>query len=431
LNINGWQLQTRITMSQLLVKLLEIDITPLLPHTLAGYSNRKTNYKKINDRLSASIICFNSNNTKVLFVSIDTLFVHQRLKEIILNAILKKDIQPENFFLTATHTHFAPSLDPDKPELGGYSQTYFDWVSEQLITGINSLENITYSPVEIRSGKKKVALSINRRRPFLYWENHFPKIKIENAPNYLKKINDELNVQSLWSNNKMIGVIWNYASHPTAYYEMESVTSHYIGAVRSYLKKTYGDEVTVCFLQGFAGDIRPLIPAELNGIRKKIKSFFLNKDPFVQITKAQYEEWVRQLGIAVDTCLRTSQAIKASDIEMKGDIIAFKAGEIMSLEKNENTELTIQRISISKRLKIIGISAEPLMGFQKLIQQVYLTDELIFCGYINTVFGYLPTLKDIRKGGYEVNEFQRLFNIKGVFKYDLEEILIKKLYLLK
>src|SRR3954471_9541724 len=133
LNINGWQLQTRITMSQLLVKLLEIDITPLLPHTLAGYSNRKTNYKKINDRLSASIICFNSNNTKVLFVSIDTLFVHQRLKEIILNAILKKDIQPENFFLTATHTHFAPSLDPDKPELGGYSQTYFDWVSEQLI----------------------------------------------------------------------------------------------------------------------------------------------------------------------------------------------------------------------------------------------------------------------------------------------------------
>jgi hypothetical protein len=419
-------------MPQLLAKLLEVDITPLFPHPLAGYTNRKNNFAAVNDKLIASLIYFNHNNTAFLIASIDSLFVHQRLKTIVMDGILKKEkLQPENFFLTATHTHFSPSLDPDKPLLQGYSQGYFDWVCEQLIRGIDSLEEMEAIPVEIKHSKTKTGLSINRRRRFISWEGFIPKKSTYNAPNFLKKFNDEIRVISLWNKNKPIGVIWNYAAHPTVYPEMDKITANYMGAIRSNLKKEYGSDITVCFLQGFAGDIRPMIPSGLNSWAKKMKNLFFIKDPFVAINREQYQQWVQQLFLHVQDCLKTAELIHPDDLEMKGKLISFQLDEIMTLENDKNPEITMQEMALSEQLKLIGISAEPLMDVQELVRKVYPTGELFCCGYINTVFGYLPTQQEVMLGGYEISEFQQLFNIKGKFKQDLDQLLVKKITLLK
>ena len=48
-------------------------------------------------------------------------------------------------------------------------------------------------------------------------------------------------------------------------------------------------------------------------------------------------------------------------------------------------------------------------------------------GYIDNVYGYLPTKAMLAEGGYEVRGFMKPFGIKGEFVANIDEIIIESL----
>src|SRR5207247_291933 len=70
-----------------------------------------------------------------------------------------------SFLFAASHTHFAPAVDPSKPLLGRAQPAYVNWVAERgaaLLRRLAAAEPMPRGLVEYRSGP--AAHAINRRR---------------------------------------------------------------------------------------------------------------------------------------------------------------------------------------------------------------------------------------------------------------------------
>ncbi len=93
------------------------DITPAKPVMLAGYGSRRDLSQGVHDPLSARVVAFEQDGKRLVLVSTDLLGFYGDSAESVRKAILDAcRLQPSELFLTATHTHAAPtiSLQSDK-----------------------------------------------------------------------------------------------------------------------------------------------------------------------------------------------------------------------------------------------------------------------------------------------------------------------------
>ena len=103
-----------------------LDISPAEPLPLSGWSHRTSDFKSIKLGLEANILIFDQKETLYIIISVDCLFISSQLKKVITNKLNEHNIKcnDDNILLLASHTHFAPGLDENKPELGKIDKTY-------------------------------------------------------------------------------------------------------------------------------------------------------------------------------------------------------------------------------------------------------------------------------------------------------------------
>ena len=70
-------------------------------------------------------------------------------------------------------------------------------------------------------------------------------------------------------------------------------------------------------------------------------------------------------------------------------------------------------IALSKTHVILGVSAEVVSLYSLELQQRYPNKIIIPVGCVGTVFGYWPTKKMLKEGGYEVNGFKKAFHLRA------------------
>ena len=67
---------------------------------------------------------------------------------------------------------------------------------------------------------------------------------------------------------------------------------------------------------------------------------------------------------------------------------------------------------------IVALSAEVVAEYTQFFKDKFPNKTVIPVGYINTPFGYLPTQKILREGGYEAIDHFDSFSIIGNFNKD-------------
>ena len=94
----------------------------------------------------------------------------------------------------------------------------------------------------------------------------------------------------------------------------------------------------------------------------------------------------------------------------------------------EVSDVTLHWFDLAEDLRVTGISAEVCWEYIDLVRNVFPSQKIWPVGYIDNVFGYLPTQDMLSEGGYEVAGFRKAFGIRGEFVENLEET-VKKLVL--
>jgi hypothetical protein len=91
----------------------------------------------------------------------------------------------------------------------------------------------------------------------------------------------------------------------------------------------------------------------------------------------------------------------------------------------EIDKVTFHSFELSEDIEVVGISAEVCWEYAALLEHGLAGKTLWPLGYIDSVYGYLPTTAMLAEGGYEVSGFMQSFGIKGEYIHNIEEIIIR------
>ena len=280
-----------------------IDITPLIPVPLAGFSMRTNNFTGVADPLEANVLILQQGGCRTIIVSLDLLYVGRALRAGIMRH-LKGLVKEEDLFLAATHTHFAPAVDNTKQRIGIVDHNYLSYITDRIASLIvHLLTEGDFQPAILFYKTGPCDLCVNRRK--LCWQKSYPvpKRKLRMQPNTKAIRETHLRlIQVVTLTGHTMAVLWNYSCHPVCFPFSDQVSADYPGAVRAGLRHNYDHNLPVVFLQGFSGNIRPKAfsrspggPAEIKNLLKKL----INGQEFGPFLPAEWDDWVLKVYRAV------------------------------------------------------------------------------------------------------------------------------------
>jgi len=398
-----------------------IDITPRGPVPLAGFTDRTGPSRGVADPLELNALLLRTPHTSVAILSADLLFVTEDLKRRVAAAVRDHvTLSDASFLFAASHTHFAPAVDPSKPLLGRAEPAYVNWVAERAAALLRRLAAAEPTPgglVEYRSGP--AAHAINRRR--MGWRislRHLPRRAALRAPDPTGPRDETVHILTFTDGGERpVALLWSYACHPVTFAEPWQVSADYPGVVRRALRAAFGADLPVLFLQGCAGDIRPRELGRPRTLGRRLAERVVGK-LFTPFTAPEYVAWSGSLATRVVEVARgraTSYPLAPAATETRLRLSTLLTGA------SPDRDVTLQRLRVAPGLAIAALSAEPVAEYGPILRAQE-PGIVIPVGYTDTVFGYLPSARMLGQHGYEDEGFMKAFGIAGRFRPDIEEV---------
>ncbi len=391
-----------------------ISISPSQPVPLAGKGGRSRVSTCLHDDLEANIVVVGDGPRRIVVISLDSLFVGSRVTRKSLELCADAGVPAERVLICASHTHSAPALEDTKPLLGAYDTRHGEEIEHRLSVALRALLRDDGQIGTPSIGTDRTSAGMNRRLP---WPVHLTRRGLRfretvMAPNPLGPTDPQ--VTAVVIRGKQPAVLWHYTCHPTAFPYDKQVSADYPGLVRAALRKALGPTTTIAFLQGFAGDIRPPSGRAHGGISRAL-NLVLRGPQFDPLTLDEWTAWGKTIA---DAAVRA-----ASNAAVAKPEIGLAEHAMVPLDRllrgaSKTRPIEMQQIQLFG-LRIVAVSAEPLVGLKELVSPGSLC-----VGYSRDVFGYWPRTSELPSGGYEVNEFKRVFGVDrpwcpdpdGVFK---------------
>jgi hypothetical protein len=404
------------------------DVTPRdRPVRLAGYAARRQPVSTVLDAIEISAALLEAGGKRCLLFSFDLMIVGSELQEAIHARLAAHGFAPAEIMLLASHTHFAPATDRACAALGDPDEQFvadLAAASENLVKRMLQ-ETPVESRVEIKRGR--LDHSVNRRR---YWP--FPTIgrtygirltSTVMAPNPGGPTDELATVLLLrrMDGDAVIAAVWHYTCHATAVIPTDVISADFPGAVRRILRQRFGD-IPCVFAQGFCGDISPNMAGagaqqDIVGRLRRFVRKVISGPTFPRRTAGDWARWCD--GLAAGVAAIAGQPAEKADTPsiLSVSTVQIPLAEFFSGSAPDKP-LTVQALRLGEAFELVALSAEVTVEWQSILDAAlpsFAGRLRLHAGYLGTVYGYLPTPRQIGEGGYEVMGFQRLFGLSGNF----------------
>lgn len=392
-----------------------VSIVPDEPLPLAGYMDRPEPFGSVSSPIEASIVIFGTNDDRVALIGLDTLFASAALEEAIRRHLTNPSI---SLILVATHTHFAPSLDDRKPALGVAAAAYIGQVGRSVADAINRLDQ-ELTPGTCHYAYDRVPGAIYRRRFQPMASRHFPFVRFGTAmaPNTRAETQNIMQVAVLGNIAQPRAVIWTWPCHAVASPDRLSLSADFPGEVRAQLRHHFGNpSLPIIYLPGFCGDIRPDMRGGRWSVRNLLYNLLLPLPSFASMSRDIYTGFCNDLSERLITAIAHGAPTKV-DGAISLDKADFPIGAFLAPQ--QDAEIAIQSLTVGA-LSFLFVGAEVCSPYYKLLD-FEPNDRRFLTGCAGSVFGYLPTARQVKFGGYEVNGFLNAFGIGGKFSKSFEE----------
>ena len=364
------------------------------------------------DPLELNALLLRAPGQAVAIVTADLLFVTTELKARLLETVGPKlGLDEASLLVAASHTHTAPAVDASKPRLGVCDPAYADLVAQKSVELLGRLGTIDPVPCHIDYRTGSADHAINRRRP--------GRRGVRTAPNPGGPRDETVHLLTFSDQtDRPIAVLWSYACHPVGFPALTRVSADFPGVVRHALRESHGAELPVLFLQGFAGDVRPRETGATTRFTRRLLELVVGP-LFAPFSAAQYAAWAgsladRVVGVARGA-LRTRRPFAPVCRRERVALSTLVAGA------TAGRDVTFQRLSLDPGLHLVAVSAEPVTAYGAALRRIC-PGAVVPVGYIDSVFGYLPTGGMLGERGYEDSAFMQPFGLSGRFRPDVEGV---------
>jgi neutral ceramidase len=392
-------------------------ITPSEPLMLAGYASRTIPARDVVDDLHLKVLALeDAAGGRSLLFTADligfradfTAPVRARLSE-------ATGIAAERILFNASHTHAGPAVMLTirshytiAKEQADQLITYTRQLQEQCVTlAKQALSGL--QPVKLSWGIGVINFPMNRREPtergIILGVN--PRGPVDRSVPVLRVETPD---------GKLIGIVFGAACHNTTYGSRDNqVSGDFASAAQTLLEREFPGTQAM-FMQGLAGDTNPY-PNSLNDPAKR---------PAAEIAREHGaslgREVTRVLGNVLKPVNGPLRAVKANvalplqkapplaELEqttakagstqkwVADQMIArLKAGE--TLPMSYTAPVTVWQFGSD--LTLVGLPGEVVVDYVRLIEDTLGPMKLWLAAYCDDTFGYLPSARVIREGGYE------------------------------
>lgn len=377
-----------------------VDITPTKNYHLGG-NGPSIISDRVSSELEANLLLVEEYGELKLIITFDLLYVGYEISNEIRKEAIKH-LKPECIWLSASHTHNAPHVDSFKPKLAHveveYVKTVIGLVNAELRSMFTELSDMNTVETKIKISKSKASINQRKQRPFTFTKFGVIRNRVFQQPNR-RGFTDPVirKMELIGSDGKVAALIWNFACHPTGFYSPHSISSHYIGEMRNETRKSLGLKIPVIFLQGFAGDIRPT--SSRNFYEHPVRNLFQGFE-FRDFKHREYQTWINSMIGA----FKKDEEVKVVHNEMTNLPFRKTWPSELFVKGSKSPEVILQIFPIGA-VYLIGLSCEPISILSKELKSMRQDGEIWPCGYLDDVYGYLPSSEELAKGGYEAGDF--------------------------
>lgn len=415
-------------------------ITPSEPLMLAGYAGRTQPAREVDDELFLKVLALEDPaGTRALIVTADLIGFRADFSTPVLARITAETKTPrERILFNASHTHAGPAV-----MLGTQSHyTIARDQAERLIAYTTRLQDecvrlareslARMEPARLRWGTGQVNFPMNRReftdRGVILGVN--PRGPVDRSVPVLRIDGPD---------GRLRGVVFGAACHNTTYGTRDNrVSGDYAGVAQANIERE-APGVQAMFVQGLAGDTNPY-PNSLNDPAKR---------PAVEIARAHGAELAREVRRVLDFTLkpvngplRTALGEVALPLQRppsrdeiertaaKGASTQKWVAEQMLRQLNEGGALpTEYRVPVAvwqfgADLTFVGLPGEVVVEYVRLIEDALGPLRLWLSAYCHDTFGYVPSARVVREGGYETRGLYH--GGIGYFAPEVQDVLVGK-----
>lgn len=386
----------------------KVNITPELPHLLAGFGKKRMAYEEI-DPLYAKVMMFRDIHHEFVWITLDVVAIDE---ELITRIEKKSGISRKNMLISATHTHSGPSgvINTQKGVLKGFESVfgefdeyYCDEIAERISLMISSLRN-EYSPCSLRIFKGIVTdLGSDRHDPDLDCDQD--ALLLELSTKYKKML------------------IVRLSCHPTVLNADNcKISADFCGQIENMMD----DYDMVSYVNGSCGDMSTRFTRKGNDFEEVKRFSRLVCDQLKKILKQDVKVWkdfdlelfYHEFSVEAK-CTDSIEDAEKKLIKAKKELEeakrlsqdAYQIRLMESMVEGADNNLLMAKISNGNHFITLSLSAlkiadqmivfVPVELFSKLSIPIKKEMNVEFVGYTNGYFLYMPDENAYLKQYYE------------------------------
>jgi hypothetical protein len=401
-----------------------IDITPKESIWLAGYAARTQPSQSVRLPIHAKALALKDDSGAVsVIVTLDIVGIRREMTEEIAARVKKElGISRERILFNVSHTHSAPLIgdassyteamsnfgEAQKPVLSRYTAALPGLIFDVISKSVANLQ-----PSALAFDQGYAGFGVNRRR---VGHREYPGPVDQDVPVLAVKNND----------GRITAILFGYACHNTV---MGDYTVHgdYAGYAQLYLEQRYPGSVAL-FVQGAGADTNPLPRGKPEHLERYGATL---ADAVDLVIKGKMKPLPGPVRAALDlqdvmfegpfTRERWENEAKSSNTRTSSH-----GRRMLGLLESKGAvpqkrPYTIQAWQFGEDLTMLALAGELTVDYALKFKARYGADTTWIAGYSNDVFGYIPSLRVWKEGGYEGGEAFLFSSFPGRFTPDIED----------
>ena len=393
-------------------------ITPAEPMWLAGWAARREPATgKSTELFTKALALQDAEGSSVLIITADLIAIPREVgQQVSAQLQARWGIPRDRILFSASHTHTGPEVRPDKvpffeipaeyaAKIGPYVSGLVDKMVSVSTAALESLQ-----PVALTIRGAKADFARNRRRIEDPRDPDVPVLEVTR------------------SDQKPLALVFGYACHnltlPPSFCQYHG---DYAGVAQRYLGEAFPG-ATALFLAGAGAD----------------------QDPFPRGASEWAEQHGRTLGVTVQRSFQNPgravsgplgvgfrevlldfapvPAVETLAVDLQSDDPPRrrKAEFLISAMKEKRPlpvsyPCPVQVLHFGEELLLIGLGGEPTVEYALQFKAKFAGPLVWVAGYCNDMFGYVPTRRIQREGGYEGGRAMLWSALPGPFTETVEE----------
>ncbi|MDX1983041.1 MAG: neutral/alkaline non-lysosomal ceramidase N-terminal domain-containing protein [Bryobacteraceae bacterium] len=403
------------------------EITPTESIWMAGYAARTKPSEGVRQPIYAKALALeDASGRRAIIVTLDLVSIRRPIADAVAERVrTRHSIPRDRLLFNVSHTHSAPLAGDitsyetrmgeyyarQKEVIARYTATLPDRIMEAVDKAVGGL-----APATLHFEQGFAGFAVNRRR-----------VGKRNLPG---PVDHDVPVLAIRSGGELRAVLFGYACHNTVLSDY-MINGDYAGYAQETLERRHPGAVAL-FVEGAGADSNPLPRRSVELAERYGQTL---ADSVDEVLRGKMRSVADTLAAAYETPeLRFQAPPDRAELERRlagrDDGAKQHAQRLLRRLEHEGRipdryPYPVQAWRFGNEFTLLALGGELVVDYSLRFKEKYGWDNLWVAGYSNDVFGYIPSLRVLREGGYEGGGAFQFSSFPGPLAEDVEDIIAR------